>query len=55
MKIEFNKEEVLVLLDAVLYLLEDCGLGEMEYIDPLLDMEKKLNANLKLITKNKQL
>lgn len=47
MKIEFNEEEVLLLLSAVLYLIEECGLGEMEYIDPLRDMEEKLNANLK--------
>ena len=46
MEIELNKEEVLLLLSAVLYLSEDCGLGEMEYIEPLTDMEKKLNANL---------
>ena len=47
MKIEFNEEEVLLLLSAILYLIEDCGLGEMEYIGPLRDMEDKLNANLK--------
>ena len=47
MKVELNEEEILLLLSAVLALIEDCGLGEMEYIGPLRDMENKLNNNLK--------
>ncbi len=46
MKIEFNEEEVLLLLAGVIMLLDNCGLGEMEYIKPLENIMEKLNNTL---------